>query len=638
MKEFIKRYRLILGGLTLLLALTLGAMFYVAHKALRKEAMNDAEQTLESTAQSIDNILLAVEQSAGNIYFDMIAHLDTPERMRAYCQELVECNPDLVGCMIAFKPNYYPDRELMMVYVHRNRDLHAIGDAVKFISSDTFTKRPYTEQRWFERTMEQGQAGWMSLKGDDTEEEPLIAYCLPIFDQKGTCVGVMMATIPTLALSELVLAAKPSENAYCTLMDHYGTFIVNPDPDKLSSLTPFVRNDESVDYRMLETIEMMTAGKTGEKTFTRDDQEWHVFFKPFERQKMKERPESELGWSVAVVYPESDVNTMHYLLLMAVMAIALITMVFLVVLSRWAVEKQLAKKPQQAIALMAVPVFLSSLGLLYWQSRYLLHQESIEYADSILDTAIFRITNYIRTVETATDANAWMLEDDFTPENIKNISNRIVNLNRNLVSSSVFVKPHSLPQYAQRFSVFTENHGDTVVTFVEPEYDYLNKMNYTLPIQTQKACWVDPFTEYSEGRVDQKKAIATYCRPLRRDSGAIVGIVASDLSFSNLAQIIKTDLSRYSGSFFVMLNKEGRYLVHPDSTRLFRKSIFADVDPTKNADLVKLGRKMIAREKGAEHIVYKGKKYHVIYKPVPGTEWSLAIACPDSDFMDGFYR
>ena len=597
MKEFIKRYRLIFGGLTLLLAVTLGTIFYVAHKALRKEAMNDAEQTLESTAQSIDNILLAVEQSAGNIYFDMIAHLDNPERMRAYCQELVECNPDLVGCMIAFKPNYYPDRELMMVYVHRNRDLHAIGDAVKFISSDTFTKRPYTEQRWFERTMEQGQA-----------------------------------------LSELVLAAKPSENAYCTLMDHYGTFIVNPDPDKLSSLTPFVRNDESVDYRMLETIEMMTAGKTGEKTFTRDDQEWHVFFKPFERQKMKERPESELGWSVAVVYPESDVNTMHYLLLMAVMAIALITMVFLVVLSRWAVEKQLAKKPQQAIALMAVPVFLSSLGLLYWQSRYLLHQESIEYADSILDTAIFRITNYIRTVETATDSNAWMLEDDFTPENIKNISNRIVNLNRNLVSSSVFVKPHSLPQYAQRFSVFTENHGDTVVTFVEPEYDYLNKMNYTLPIQTQKACWVDPFTEYSEGRVDQKKAIATYCRPLRRDSGAIVGIVASDLSFSNLAQIIKTDLSRYSGSFFVMLNKEGRYLVHPDSTRLFRKSIFADVDPTKNADLVKLGRKMIAREKGAEHIVYKGKKYHVIYKPVPGTEWSLAIACPDSDFMDGFYR
>ena len=83
MKEFIKRYRLILGGLTLLLALTLGAMFYVAHKALRKEAMNDAEQTLESTAQSIDNILLAVEQSAGNIYFDMIAHLDNPERMRA---------------------------------------------------------------------------------------------------------------------------------------------------------------------------------------------------------------------------------------------------------------------------------------------------------------------------------------------------------------------------------------------------------------------------------------------------------------------------------------------------------------------------------------------------------------------------
>ena len=76
-----------------------------------------------------------------------------------------------------------------------------------------------------------------------------------------------------------------------------------------------------------------------------------------------------------------------------------------------------------------------------------------------------------------------------------------------------------------------------------------------------------------------------------------MGIVASDLSFSNLAQIIKTDLSRYSGSFFVMLNKEGRSLVHPIRPDYSESPIFADVDPLKNADLVELGSKMIAREK-----------------------------------------
>ena len=57
MKKFIRQYKLTIGGLSLLLAVILGVMFYFAHTALQKESMNDAQQTLESVAQSIDNII-----------------------------------------------------------------------------------------------------------------------------------------------------------------------------------------------------------------------------------------------------------------------------------------------------------------------------------------------------------------------------------------------------------------------------------------------------------------------------------------------------------------------------------------------------------------------------------------------------
>ena len=59
--------------IALLLSLSLAVMFYFSRKALREEAMHDAEQTLEGTAQHVDNILLGVEQSVGNFYWELLA-------------------------------------------------------------------------------------------------------------------------------------------------------------------------------------------------------------------------------------------------------------------------------------------------------------------------------------------------------------------------------------------------------------------------------------------------------------------------------------------------------------------------------------------------------------------------------------
>ena len=103
----------------LLLSVMLGILAYFSHRALRQEAMLDAEQTLEGTVQSIDNILLGVEQATGNVYYDLLQHLDDPDRMYTYSRNLVESNPNIVGCTICFKPGYYPGKDLFMAYVHR---------------------------------------------------------------------------------------------------------------------------------------------------------------------------------------------------------------------------------------------------------------------------------------------------------------------------------------------------------------------------------------------------------------------------------------------------------------------------------------------------------------------------------------
>ena len=67
---------LVIGEALLLLAVTLGILGYFSHKTLKQEALHNAEQTLEGTMQHIDNILLSVEQATGNIYYDLIEHLN----------------------------------------------------------------------------------------------------------------------------------------------------------------------------------------------------------------------------------------------------------------------------------------------------------------------------------------------------------------------------------------------------------------------------------------------------------------------------------------------------------------------------------------------------------------------------------
>lgn len=82
-----------IGEALLLLVVTLGVLVYFSHKVLREEGVRNAEQTLEGTMQHIDNILLSVEQATGNIYYDLLQHLDEPERMYTYSRELVLSNP-----------------------------------------------------------------------------------------------------------------------------------------------------------------------------------------------------------------------------------------------------------------------------------------------------------------------------------------------------------------------------------------------------------------------------------------------------------------------------------------------------------------------------------------------------------------
>ena len=301
-------------------------------------------------------------------------------------------------------------------------------------------------------------------------------------------------------------------------------------------------------------------------------------------------------------------------------------------------NEKLSNKLSLGIMLLAVPIFILTLGLFFLQSRHLIKKEAISRSSSILNTAIFQVRNIISSVETSTNANAWLLEEQFNPEAFETISKRVLKLNPNILSFSVCTEPGELASYGRLFSVYTIRERQTVISYRETEYEYLDKLWYKTALKTDKGSWMEPFGEHTEGTIDHSQAVASYCRPLRGDDGHIIGVIAADLDFDLLSKTINKVDHPYQNAYFMLLGKDGRYFIHPDASKLFRKTIFTDADPDANADIIALGHKMDGEKQGTMHVTIDNKYCHVCYAPVPGTEWTLAMVCPESEILAGYLQ
>ena len=312
-------------AVAVLLSVSLAVMLHFSRQALKHEALQNAEQTLEGTVQRVDNILLSVEQSVGNVYWDMLSHIDQPEQMEGYCRRIVECCPYVAGCAIAFEPDFYPGQEPFMVYVYRRDGIKDSTTQSELAVTHVFGKRPYTEQQWFTTPLKNGKARWMDpLKGVEVDGEALTTFSLPIYGKGGRAVGVVAADVPIRLLSQIILSAKPSANGYSTLLGCNGSYLVHPDTNKLLHQTVFTQTENGTDPSVRAAAEAMVAGETGYKYFTLNGSNCYVFYKPFQRAEVPGRVMERLGWSVGVIYPEEDIFAEYNLLLYYVLAIAIV--------------------------------------------------------------------------------------------------------------------------------------------------------------------------------------------------------------------------------------------------------------------------------------------------------------------------
>ena len=267
--------------------------------AVKKETERQVEQALEGIAYKIDNTVLGVEQTAQMIKGDIPGCLENPQKLMQLCRETIMANPDISGCAIALNPEYHTvGGKPFMAYIHKSGD--------ELVRSETFTARPFTRQEWYTKPLLEGSPSWVGpLKNEDTEEEPIISYDVPILED-GHAVAVLGVDVSLEVLTDIAQKYRTTSHSYISILDDDGSYIVHPDSTRLFHMDSMSFFRESEDPAVMGIIQEMVAGKSGKQSFILDETPYYVTYMPFVQSPLSGRQVSALGWSIAVIYPQKE--------------------------------------------------------------------------------------------------------------------------------------------------------------------------------------------------------------------------------------------------------------------------------------------------------------------------------------------
>lgn len=280
----------------IVLIAALGFMFEVSRQAIRQEAINRATNQLDNTVLRVTNIMDRVEVATNNIEWLVRRHLNAPDSMFVYTRQILENNPDLNGCSIAFEPNFYPERG-------RYFSAYSLNNNGTILTTQEGNEHyEYFYMDWYQLCKLLDRPVWtepfLNFNPYGINSDEMIAsYCKPMKNNNGEYIGTVSVDISLGWLSKTISAVKPYPHSYSIMIGQGGTYFVHPDSNKLVYQSIFTESMEQPDSAMVELGHAMQRGEHGMRQLKVDNEDCFVFFKPL----------GTTGWSVAIVCTENDI-------------------------------------------------------------------------------------------------------------------------------------------------------------------------------------------------------------------------------------------------------------------------------------------------------------------------------------------
>lgn len=270
-------------------------------------------------------------------------------------------------------------------------------------------------------------------------------------------------------------------------------------------------------------------------------------------------------------------------------------------------------------------------GYNFYNSSSIVYREVDKNATSTVEKFAFKIEAVVNNIEKIANLTKILIEEtDITPDELNRFLKRSVEDNKEIYGASICFEPYTLDSNQKLFSFYYYKDGGEVKfsDLSNAEYFYLDKPWYVEAKNLDSPIWSEPYLDEGGGNI----LMSTYSVPFyskSSDGKKLRGVLTCDFSLAWLKDLI-AEMNVYEGGYGFLISKQARFLAHPDSNLIMRKTMFDLAEDTGIEVLKELGRRMIAGESGdiiTTSVVLKEKSL-VRFHPLKLNGWSLAVLFP----------
>lgn len=306
--------------------MTLGYNYYQSRVILQNELESNARHLALSLVNKVETQLTAVTKVTEGLARSLETGQYTEQQLLSLLRRTVENNPEIYGSFAAFEPYAFnPKLHLYAPYYYREK-----GEITFSRLEDSYVDFPYPYWDWYQIPRELGKLEWSEPYFDEGAGNIVMSTCsIPFYKEingKKQLQGVVGADVSLDALTELISSVKILRSGYAALLSRNGMILAHPMKDAIMNETFFSIAEARNDPYLRELGRKMVRGESGFVHYSSllGFMSWMYY-----------TPIPSTGWTLAVLFPETELleNVRKMSMTMAAMGLVGILLLTVAVIS-----------------------------------------------------------------------------------------------------------------------------------------------------------------------------------------------------------------------------------------------------------------------------------------------------------------
>jgi len=159
-------------------------------------------------------------------------------------------------------------------------------------------------------------------------------------------------------------------------------------------------------------------------------------------------------------------------------------------------------------------------------------------------------------------------------------------------------------------------------TELPPDFDPRKRDWYIEALKSDNMVFIEPYVDEAT-----KSMVVSVSGVLKNKDGSIKGVLSCDITLVTLTTLIANSTYGETGYAYLVNNKDGTFVAHPDSSFIMKK--IEDID----SNLKTLQDKVIAREAGNCTYTFASIKKISHYVPINYTNWTVVVTVNLSEVL-----